>query len=48
MVQIARNWLLLNGTGVDASVFDSIALLIGLAVVGLLPVGPSLARPRRC
>jgi uncharacterized membrane protein YbhN (UPF0104 family) len=42
VVQIARNWLLLNVTGVDASVFDSMALLIGLAVVGLLPVGPSL------
>jgi hypothetical protein len=27
---------------VDASVFDSMALLIGLAVVGLFPVGPSL------
>jgi uncharacterized membrane protein YbhN (UPF0104 family) len=42
LVQIARNWLLLNVTGVDASVFDSMALLIGLAVVGLFPVGPSL------
>jgi hypothetical protein len=34
--------LLLNWSGVDASVFDSTALLIALAVVGLLPVGPSL------
>jgi len=42
VIQIARNWLLLNYSGVDASVFDSTALLIGLAVVGLLPVGPSL------
>jgi uncharacterized membrane protein YbhN (UPF0104 family) len=42
VLQIARNWLLLNWSGVDASVFDSTALLIGLAVVGLLPVGPSL------
>jgi uncharacterized membrane protein YbhN (UPF0104 family) len=41
-LQIARNWLLLNWSGVDASVFDSTALLIGLAVVGLFPVGPSL------
>jgi hypothetical protein len=41
-VQIARNWLLLNFSGVDASVLDSAALLIGLAAVGLLPVGPSL------
>jgi uncharacterized membrane protein YbhN (UPF0104 family) len=42
VIQIARNWLLLNASGVDASVFDSTALLIGLAVVGLLPIGPSL------
>jgi hypothetical protein len=42
VIQIARNWLLLNWSGVDASVFDSTALLIGLAVVGVLPVGPSL------
>jgi uncharacterized membrane protein YbhN (UPF0104 family) len=42
VIQIARNWLLLNWSGVDASVFDSTALLIGLAIVGLLPVGPSL------
>jgi uncharacterized membrane protein YbhN (UPF0104 family) len=42
VVQIARNWLLLNVTGVEASVLDSMALLIGLAVVGLFPVGPSL------
>jgi hypothetical protein len=42
VLQITRNWLLLNWSGVDASVFDSTALLIGLAVVGLLPIGPSL------
>ena len=42
VLQIARNWLLLNWCGVDASVFDSTALLIALAVVGLFPVGPSL------
>jgi uncharacterized membrane protein YbhN (UPF0104 family) len=42
LVQIARNWLLLNWSGVDASVLDSMALLIALAVVGLFPVGPSL------
>ena len=42
VLQIARNWLLLNWSGVNASVFDSTALLIGLAVVGLFPVGPSL------
>jgi hypothetical protein len=42
VLQIARNWLLLNWCGVHASVFDSTALLIALAVVGLFPVGPSL------
>jgi hypothetical protein len=42
VIQIARNWLLLNWCGVDASVFDSTALLIALAVVGLFPIGPSL------
>lgn len=42
VIQIARNWLLLNWSGVDASILDSTALLIGLAVVGLFPVGPSL------
>ena len=40
--QIIRNWLVLQGIGVDASVLDSVALLIGVAVIGLLPVGPSL------
>jgi hypothetical protein len=40
--QIARNWLVLNGIGVDGSVLDATALLIGVAVVGLLPVGPSV------
>ncbi len=40
--QIARNWLVLQGIGVDSSVFDATALLIGVAVIGLLPVGPSL------
>ena len=42
VAQIARNWLVLQGIGVDASVIDATALLIGVAVVGLLPVGPSL------
>ena len=40
--QVARNWLVLQGLGVDISVFDSMALLIGAAVFGLLPVGPTL------
>jgi hypothetical protein len=41
-LQIARNWFVLNGVGVEASVLDSVALLIGMAVVGVLPVGPSV------
>src|SRR5207247_8421268 len=40
--QIARNWLVLHGIGIDSSVLDATALLIGVAVIGLLPVGPSL------
>jgi Lysylphosphatidylglycerol synthase TM region len=41
-LQVARNWFVLNGVGVDASVLDSVALLIGMAVLGVLPIGPSL------
>jgi hypothetical protein len=37
--QIARNWLLLRAVGVDASVFDAIAVLIAL---GQLPFGLSV------
>ncbi len=40
--QVVRNWLVLKGLGVDVSVLDSVALLIGAAVLGLLPVGPTL------
>lgn len=40
--QVARNWLVLKGLGVDVSVFDSVALLIAAAVIGLLPIGPTL------
>ncbi len=40
--QVVRNWLVLEGLDVDVSMLDSIALLIGAAVVGLLPVGPTL------
>lgn len=40
--QVFRNWLLLRGVGVDVSVFDSVALLIATAALGLLPVGPGL------
>jgi hypothetical protein len=41
-LQIARNWVVLNGVGVDASVFDSVALLIAIAALGVLPIGPSI------
>jgi uncharacterized membrane protein YbhN (UPF0104 family) len=40
--QVVRNWLVLKGIGVDISVFDSVALLIGAAVLGMLPIGPTL------
>jgi cold shock CspA family protein/uncharacterized membrane protein YbhN (UPF0104 family) len=40
--QIARNWLLLHAVGVDASVFDAIAVLIAMVAIGQLPVGPSV------
>lgn len=40
--QIARNWLLLNAVGVDASVLDATAVLIALVTLGQLPVGPAV------
>jgi len=40
--QILRNWLLLHAVGVDASVFDATAVLIGLVTLGQLPVGPAV------
>jgi uncharacterized membrane protein YbhN (UPF0104 family) len=40
--QVLRNWLVLEGIGVEISIFDAVALLIGAAAIGLLPVGPSL------
>jgi hypothetical protein len=40
--QIARNWLLLHASGVDVSVFDATAVLIAVAVLGVLPLGPSV------
>jgi hypothetical protein len=42
VAQIARNWLVLHGIGIDASVLDSIALLIGMVTLSQLPVGPSV------
>jgi uncharacterized membrane protein YbhN (UPF0104 family) len=40
--QIARNWLLLHAVGVDASVFDAIAVLIAVVTLGTLPFGLSV------
>lgn len=40
--QVLRNWLVLKGIGIDASIIDSVALLVASATIGLLPVGPSL------
>jgi uncharacterized membrane protein YbhN (UPF0104 family) len=40
--QIARNWLMLQAVGVDASVLDAIAVLIAMVTLAQLPVGPSL------
>jgi cold shock CspA family protein/uncharacterized membrane protein YbhN (UPF0104 family) len=40
--QIARNWLLLHAVGVNASIFDAIAVLIAMVAIGQLPVGPSV------
>jgi uncharacterized membrane protein YbhN (UPF0104 family) len=42
VAQIARNWLALHAIGVDASVFDAIAVLIALVTLGQLPLGPSV------
>ena len=42
LAQIGRNWLLLNAVGVDASLFDAIAVLIAVVTLGQLPVGPSV------
>lgn len=41
-MQVARNWLVLEGIGVDITVLDSVALLIATAALGLLPIGPGL------
>jgi hypothetical protein len=41
LAQIARNWLMLRAVGVDASVFDAIAVLIAVVMLGQLPIGPT-------
>ena len=40
--QVFRNWLVLQGIGVDVTILDSVALLVATAAIGLLPVGPTL------
>ena len=40
--QIARNWLALHALGVDASLFDAIAVLIAMVTLSQLPIGPSV------
>ncbi len=40
--QVARNWLMLHASGIHASVFDATAVLIAVAVLGVLPVGPGV------
>ena len=40
--QVARNWLMLQASAIHASIFDATALLIAVAVLGALPVGPSV------
>ena len=42
VAQIARNWLILRAVGVDASVFDAIAVLIITVSLSPLPIGPSV------
>ncbi len=40
--QIGRNWLMLNAVGVDASLFDAVAVLICLVTLSQLPLGPGV------
>jgi uncharacterized membrane protein YbhN (UPF0104 family) len=40
--QIARNWMMLQAVGVDASVLDATAVLIAMVTLSQLPVGPSV------
>ncbi|MEA2180632.1 MAG: hypothetical protein QOG77_3929 [Solirubrobacteraceae bacterium] len=42
VAQIARNWLMLRTVGVEASVFDAIAVLIAVVILGQLPIGPGV------
>ena len=40
--QILRNWLVLHALGVDASLFDAVAVLIAMVTMSQLPFGPSV------
>lgn len=40
--QVSRNWALLHGVGVDASILDATAVLIAMSTLSQLPVGPSV------
>jgi uncharacterized membrane protein YbhN (UPF0104 family) len=40
--QIARNWLMLEAVGVDASLLDATAVLIAMVTLSQLPIGPSV------
>jgi uncharacterized membrane protein YbhN (UPF0104 family) len=40
--QIFRNWMLLHAVGVDASLFDAIAVLIAVVSLSQLPIGPGV------
>ncbi len=42
VAQIARNWIVLQAIGVNASVLDAIAVLIAMFTLGQLPIGPSV------
>ena len=42
VAQILRNWMLLHAVGVDASLLDSVAVLIALVTLGQLPLGPGV------
>jgi hypothetical protein len=42
VAQILRNWLLLQASGIDASLLDATAVLIAVAALGSLPIGPSV------
>src|ERR671923_2498628 len=40
--QIARNWIMLEAVGVEASLLDATAVLIAMVTLSQLPVGPSV------